>query len=188
MWLVATILDGAVIDYSIPAEISLGHHRSTVIRRSLPSLTLQLRYPFHKEVFPTPTPCLNELLDCPLQYPTIWELPGCWCELPGQPRAQWGQGLIRVLLFSHSVMSSFWYPMDCSMPGFPVLHYLPKFAQIHVHWVSDAIQPSHPVTPFSSCCQSFPASESFLMSLLFTSESWWKQKWKYPAMPQNIAS
>lgn len=35
-WLVATILDGAAIDHSIPAEISLGHHRSTVIRRSLP--------------------------------------------------------------------------------------------------------------------------------------------------------
>ena len=33
--------------------------------------------------------------------------------------------------------------MDCSMPGFPVLHYLPDFAQIHVHWVSDAIQTSH---------------------------------------------
>ena len=33
--------------------------------------------------------------------------------------------------------------MDCSMPGFPVLHYLLEFAQTHVHWVSDAIQPSH---------------------------------------------
>ena len=38
-------------------------------------------------------------------------------------------------------------PMDCSMPGFPVLHYLPEFAQTHVHWVSDAIQPSHPLLP-----------------------------------------
>ena len=37
--------------------------------------------------------------------------------------------------------------MDCSTPGFPVLHYLPKFAQTHVHWVSDAIQPSHPLFP-----------------------------------------
>ena len=36
-------------------------------------------------------------------------------------------------------------PMDCSMPGFPVLHHLPKIAQTHVHWVSDAIQPSHPI-------------------------------------------
>ena len=33
-------------------------------------------------------------------------------------------------------------PMDCSTPGSPVLHYLLEFAQIHVHWVSDAIQPS----------------------------------------------
>ena len=34
-------------------------------------------------------------------------------------------------------------PMDCSTPAFPVLHYLPEFAQTHVHWVGDAIQPSH---------------------------------------------
>ena len=39
--------------------------------------------------------------------------------------------------------------MDCSKPGFPVLHYLPEFALIHVHWVSDAIQPSHPLSPSS---------------------------------------
>ena len=40
-------------------------------------------------------------------------------------------------------------PMDCSMPGFPVLHYLLEFAQIQVHWVGDAIQPSHPLSsPF----------------------------------------
>ena len=37
-------------------------------------------------------------------------------------------------------------PMDCSMPGFPVLHHLSEFAQTHVHWVSDAIQPSHPLS------------------------------------------
>ena len=33
--------------------------------------------------------------------------------------------------------------VTCSMPGFPVLHHLLEFAQTHVHWVSDAIQPSH---------------------------------------------
>ena len=59
--------------------------------------------------------------------------------------------------------------MNCSMPGFPVLHYLQEFAQIHVHWVSDAIQASHPLAPFSSCLQSFPASGSFPMSQLFAS-------------------
>ena len=34
-------------------------------------------------------------------------------------------------------------PMDHSKPGFPVLYHLPELAQTHVHWVSDAIQPSH---------------------------------------------
>ena len=37
-------------------------------------------------------------------------------------------------------------PVDCSMLGFPDLHHLPEFVQTHVHWVSDAIQPSHPLT------------------------------------------
>ena len=44
--------------------------------------------------------------------------------------------------------------MDCSTPSFLVLHYLPEFAQAHVHWVGDAIQPSHSVIPFSSCSPS----------------------------------
>ena len=37
-------------------------------------------------------------------------------------------------------------PMDWSTPGLPVHHQLPEFAQTHVHWVSDAIQPSHPLS------------------------------------------
>ena len=36
--------------------------------------------------------------------------------------------------------------MDCSMPGFPVFHYLPEFAQTHVLWIDDAIQSSHPLS------------------------------------------
>ena len=39
-----------------------------------------------------------------------------------------------------------WDPMDCNTPGFPVHHQLPELAQTHVHWVSDAIQPSHPLS------------------------------------------
>ena len=38
-------------------------------------------------------------------------------------------------------------PTDCSMPGFSVFHYLLKFAQTHVHWVCDTIQPSHLLLP-----------------------------------------
>ena len=41
-------------------------------------------------------------------------------------------------------------PMDCSTPGFPVYHQLPELAQTHVHWVSDAVQPSHPLSSPSS--------------------------------------
>ena len=37
-------------------------------------------------------------------------------------------------------------PMDCSTPGLPVHHQLPEFTQTHVHWVGDAIQPSHPLS------------------------------------------
>ena len=36
-------------------------------------------------------------------------------------------------------------PMVCTTPGFPVLHHLLEFAQIHEHWVSDAVRPSHPL-------------------------------------------
>ena len=36
-------------------------------------------------------------------------------------------------------------PMDCSMPGFPVHHQLLELTQTHVHWVGDAVQPSHPL-------------------------------------------
>ena len=58
-------------------------------------------------------------------------------------------------------------PMNRSTPGLPVHHQLQDFTQTHVHRVSDAIQLSHPVVPFSSCPQSLPASESFPVSQLF---------------------
>ena len=58
-------------------------------------------------------------------------------------------------------------PMDCSTPGFPVHHQLPKLAQTHVHWVGDAISSS--AIPSSSCFLSFPASGSFPVRQLFAS-------------------
>ena len=47
-------------------------------------------------------------------------------------------------------------PMTCSTPGLPVHHQLPEFTQTHVHWVDDAIQPSHPL--------SFPSPPTFNLS------------------------
>ena len=73
--------------------------------------------------------------------------------------------------FSHSVMSnSLWsHKPQHARPPCPH-HQLPESTQTHVHWISDAIQPSHPLYfPFSSCPQSFPASASFQMSHLFAS-------------------
>ena len=57
--------------------------------------------------------------------------------------------------------SCLWDPMECSTPGLPVPHYLPKFAQVHVHFVSDVIQPSH----------SLPISSSLWWSLLYSNRS-----------------
>ena len=48
--------------------------------------------------------------------------------------------------FSHSVMCNSLDPMDCSTPGIPVHHQLPESTQTHVNWVSDVIQPSHPLS------------------------------------------
>ena len=44
---------------------------------------------------------------------------------------------------------TFCYPMDCSTPGLSVPHHLPKFAQVHAHCISDALQPSYPLTSSS---------------------------------------
>ena len=48
-------------------------------------------------------------------------------------------------------------PMNCSIPAFPVLHYFPEFAQTHVHWVSDAIQPSIPLSTPSPLLSILPS-------------------------------
>ena len=53
-------------------------------------------------------------------------------------------GLEQLLLFTVSCIR-LCDPMDCTTPGFPVHHYLLEFAQIHVHWVGDVIQASHPL-------------------------------------------
>ena len=49
-----------------------------------------------------------------------------------------------VQLLSHVQLCN---PMNCSMPGLPVHHQLPEYTQTHVLWVSDAIQPSYPLSP-----------------------------------------
>ena len=56
-------------------------------------------------------------------------------------------------------------PMDCGMLGFPVLHYLPDLAQVHVHGVGDVIQPSHPVPLLSPSTLVLPSIRVFFNEL-----------------------
>ena len=63
-------------------------------------------------------------------------------------------------MFSQSVAQSCLTPcnpMNRSTPGLPVPHHLPKFAQVHVHCISDPIQPSHPLMP--SCASTLNLSQ-----------------------------
>ena len=68
-------------------------------------------------------------------------LPGCaWVSLPGI-----SSGNSQSSSVTHSCLS-LCDPMDCRTPNFPVHHQLPELTQTHVHQVSDAIQPSHPLS------------------------------------------
>ena len=58
-------------------------------------------------------------------------------------------------------------PMDYSSPAYPVFHYLQELAQTHVHWVSDAIQPSHLMSFPSPPALNFPSIRVFLFVCLF---------------------
>ena len=59
--------------------------------------------------------------------------------------------------------------MDCSMPGFPVCHCLPEFAQIYVHWINNVIWPFHPLPPPSPfACNLSQHQCLFSKSLFFT--------------------
>ena len=66
-------------------------------------------------------------------------------------------------------------PMDCSTPGLPVPYHRPEFAQVHVHFISDAVQPSHPLMP------SFPLPSIFSSISDFSNESAilirWQRYW-----------
>ena len=73
--------------------------------------------------------------------------------------------------------------MDCSSPGYPVLHYLPEFAQIHVHWVSH-------VSNHLICCHSLLLLPSVFPSIrAFSNESAlpirWPKYWSFSISPSN---
>ena len=60
-------------------------------------------------------------------------------------------------------------PMDCSTPGFPVHHQLPELTRTHVHWVSDVILPSYPLSSPSPLAFNLSQHKSFPVSQFFSS-------------------
>ena len=67
--------------------------------------------------------------------------------------------------------------MDCSMSSFPVLHYLPEFAQTHVHWVSDAITYLIFCSPLFLLCSIFPSIRVFSNESLLCIR--WPKYWTF---------
>ena len=74
-------------------------------------------------------------------------------------------------------MSDSLWPYGLSMPGFSVLHYLPEFAQTHVHWVGDAIQPSYPLSSPSPPASVSPSIRLFSNKLAFYIK--WPKYWSF---------
>ena len=105
--------------------------------------------------------CLNPTVLTSLEYRCLFKL---WFSLAYRPRS----GIARprgcsVAQSCPALCNS----MHCSMPGFPVLHHLLKFAKL---MSTESVSPSNyliSASPFFSCLQSFPASGSFSMSQLF---------------------
>ena len=67
-------------------------------------------------------------------------------------------------------------PMDCSMPGFPVLHHLPQFARTQVHCVCNAIQPSHPLVLPSSPALNLSQHQGLFQGV---GSLWWLKYWSF---------
>ena len=114
---------------------------------------------------------------------------GCWRHIPGRfwgcPEAS--REVLHCLCSHcccHSVAKSCLTPpdpMDCNTPGFPILHHLPEPVQTHVHWVHDAIQPSH-LTALFLLPSVFPSIR------VFSNESVFRIRWsKYWSFSYNIS-
>ena len=82
-------------------------------------------------------------------FATIQHIPDSFPLPAAKLRSSKGLFLNCSLLLVAQLYPTLCKPLDCSTPGFTVLHYLPELAQSHVHWVGDAIQQSRPLSsPF----------------------------------------
>ena len=73
--------------------------------------------------------------------------------------------------------------MDCNTPGFRVFHYVPEFAQTHIHGFDDAIQAPHPVCPLVLLPSIFPSIRIFLSESALHIR--WPKYWSFHIRPSN---
>ena len=107
---------------------------------------------------PNPSVCTCQAFGHPVAGGTGMQMRNRWAwGIWGPPPLLGGAGVARtVVTFTVCCCSvtksclTLCDPMDCSISGFPLLHHLLEFVQIHVQWVGDAIQPSRPLSPPSS--------------------------------------
>ena len=77
--------------------------------------------------------------------------------------------ILKLLFVTHSCLTLH-DPMDCSTPSFTLPHHLPKFAQVHVHCIRDAIELSHPLMPSSPSSLNLSQHQGIFLSWLFASD------------------
>ena len=117
----------------LPGESSRSHRWKAQAHKTVPS--------------PPPFHMLVTSPGCRMTRPTVYR-----SEVPITPLLQFSSVARSCLTFCD--------PMDCSMLGSPVLYCLPELAQTHVHWVGDAIQPSHPLSSSPSPTFTLPQHQA----------------------------
>ena len=120
------------------------------------SISLPMSYSFNWEVASQPERAFLRLLTCGGHMSCLW----------------WNMSRIMYHYQFNSVTQScatLCDPVNHSTPGLPVHHQLPESTQTHVHWVSDAIQPSHPLSSPSLLALNLSQHQGLFMSQLFTS-------------------
>ena len=104
----------------------------------------------------------------------LYSKEGMFCKLAEKKPSVFQSVNISSVQFSRLVVCD---PMDCSTPGVPVHHQLPEIAQTHVHWVGDAIQPSHPLSSPSPL--TFNLSQHQGLFQWVTSSHRWPKYWSF---------
>ena len=138
--------------FSMPILESFPHPSARP--QSLVSCGVGTEFHFQKQAVPLltnlPLPCAG------------WYLLNCLAGSPG--------GLPSCSCSVAKLCPTLCDPMDYSTPGFPVSRHLLEFAQVHVHWIGDAIQPSHLLSPSSPSAFNFSQHQDlFPVSPLFAS-------------------